>query len=170
MTWNFASINETIHKSKRFHYDAPKDVPFDFRKFVDDRDARIHVLNGAYESNWAKDGIDLIHGWAKFVSDHELEITPNDGSEKYHLQADHICIATGGYAVKPGDIEGAEHGITSDEYFSIKELPKKMVFVGAGYIAVELAGVMAALGVETHMFIRGNTFLRKFDPMVSRTA
>jgi len=166
MTWNFASINETIHKSKYYHYDATKGVPFDFHKFVDDRDSRIKTLNGAYESNWAKDGVDLIHATAKFLSDHELEITPNDGSEVYTLSADHITIATGSYATVPKDIEGAKHGITSDEYFLIKELPKSMVFVGAGYISVELAGVMAALGVETHMFIRGETFLRKFDPMV----
>jgi glutathione reductase (NADPH) len=67
------------------------------------------------------------------------------------------------------DIKGAEYGITSDDFFSIKTLPKKMVFVGVGYISVELAGVMNALGVETHMFIRGSTFLRKFDPMAQDT-
>lgn len=144
ITWNFASINETIEKAKHYHYDTKK-VPFDFRKFVEDRDARIKVLNGAYENNWAKDGIDLIHARASFVSDHELEVTPNDGSEPYRIKADHICIATGSFATVPSDIEGSEHGITSDEFFSIKELPKRMVFVGAGYIAVELAGVMAAL-------------------------
>lgn len=77
-----------------------------------------------------------------------------------------MCIATGSYPTKPAEIKGSEHGITSDEYFLIKHLPKKMVFVGAGYISVELAGVMNAIGVETHMFIRGDTFLRKFDPMV----
>jgi glutathione reductase (NADPH) len=133
---------------------------------VEKRDARINVLNGAYENNWAKEGIDLIHGTATFLTDHELEIKPNDGSEPYKMHAEHICIATGSYPTKPGDIKGSEHGITSDEYFLIKHLPKKMVFVGAGYISVELAGVMNAIGVETHMFIRGDTFLRKFDPMV----
>lgn len=119
MTWNMASINESLHKSKYYHYDT-KDVPFNFSKFVEDRDARIRTLNGAYERNWAKDGIDLIHARATFVSDHELEIKPNDGSESYRLKADHICIATGSYATVPKDIEGAEHGITSDEYFLIK--------------------------------------------------
>ena len=133
---------------------------------MEKRDAKIKTLNGIYESNWAKEGIDLYHGTAKFLSDHEMEVTPKDGSEPFRVRADHICIATGSFPTKPQEIKGAEHGISSDEYFSIRHLPKKMVFVGAGYISVELAGVMNAIGVETHMFIRGNTFLRKFDPMV----
>lgn len=124
------------------------------------------MLNGAYESNWAKDGIDLVHGHASFVSDKEIEVKPTDGSQSYRLTADHICIATGSYPTLPSKIEGHEHGITSDEFFLLKELPRTMVFVGAGYIAVELAGMMAALGVEVHMLIRGKTFLRKFDPMI----
>jgi glutathione reductase (NADPH) len=62
-----------------------------------------------------------------------------------------------------------EFGITSDGFFDIEDLPKKMAFVGAGYIAVELAGVMNAIGVETHMFVRGKTFLMSFDPMVQDT-
>jgi glutathione reductase (NADPH) len=123
-------------------------------------------LNGIYEKNWANEGIDLYHGTAKFLSDHEMEVTPNDGSEVFRVRADHITIATGSFPTKPQKIKGSEHGISSDEYFLIKHLPKKMVFVGAGYISVELAGVMNAIGVETHMFIRGNTFLRKFDPMI----
>ena len=78
-------------------------------------------------------------------------------------------IATGGCPVRPKDIPGAEYGITSDGFFDIEKLPKKIAFVGAGYIAVELAGVMNAIGVETHMVIRGETFLRNFDPMIQRT-
>lgn len=92
-----------------------------------------------------------------------------DGSGKIKISAPHICIATGSFPTILSDIKGAEYGITSDDFFSIKTLPKKMVFVGAGYISVELAGVMDALGVETHMFTQGSTFLRKFDPMVQDT-
>lgn len=69
----------------------------------------------------------------------------------------------------PNDIPGAKHGITSDGFFDIETLPKKVAIVGAGYIAVELAGVLNAIGVEVHMFIRGQTFLRKFDPMIQTT-
>lgn len=69
----------------------------------------------------------------------------------------------------PTDVPGASHGITSDGFFDFEELPKSVAIVGAGYIAVELAGILRAMGVEVHMFIRGKTFLRKFDPMVQET-
>ncbi|KAJ4508058.1 Glutathione reductase [Exophiala dermatitidis] len=169
MTWNFSSINETIKAGKHYGYNFDNGYTFDFKSFVEKRDARIKVLNGAYENNWAKEGIDLIHGSATFVSEHEMEVKPHDGSEPFRITAPHITLATGSYATTPKGIPGSEYGITSDEYFQIKHLPKKMVFVGAGYIAVELAGVMNAIGVETHIFIRHNTFLRKFDPMIQET-
>ena len=103
------------------------------------------------------------------MDNHILEIKPNDGSPTYQITAPHITIATGSYPTKPEGIKGSEYGITSDDFFSIKYLPKKMVFVGAGYISVELAGAFNAVGVETHIFIRHDTFLRKFDPMVQET-
>jgi glutathione reductase (NADPH) len=119
MTWNMASVNEMLDHSKAYHYDTAK-TNFSFAKFVDDRSARIKQLNAAYERNWAKDGAELVHAHATFVSDHELEIKPNDGSEAYKVSADHICIATGSYATTPKDIPGSDHGITSDEFFLIK--------------------------------------------------
>lgn len=170
MTWNFASINETIKAGKHYGYDfGEKPVPMDFTSFVEKRHARINVLNGAYENNWSKEGIDLVHGTATFVDKNTMTVKPNDGSEPYQIKSKHIVVAVGGYPTKPEKIPGSEYGITSDDYFEIKHLPKKMVFVGAGYIAVELAGVMNAIGVETHLFIRHETFLRKFDPMVQET-
>jgi glutathione reductase (NADPH) len=169
MTWNFASIQEAVNAGRHYGYKFGDGNSSDFKEFVEKRDARIKVLNGAYESNWAKEGIDLIQGTATFISAHEMEVKPKDGSEPFRITAPHITIATGGFPIKPEGIKGSEHGITSDEYFLIKHLPKKMVFVGAGYIAVELAGVMHAIGVETHLFIRHDTFLRKFDPMIQDT-
>jgi glutathione reductase (NADPH) len=169
MTYNMATINENLKYGKHYGYDIPKNVPFNFGEFVDKRQARIKVLNGAYESNWAKEGIELIKGTATFIDKNTMEVDLKDGSGKMKISAPHICIATGSYPTKPPGIKGAEYGIASDDFFSIKVLPKKIVFVGAGYISVELAGIMNALGVETHMFIRGATFLRKFDPMVQET-
>ncbi len=169
LTYNMASINEAVKQGKHYGYDLEHKTPFNYGEFVDKRSARIKVLNGAYESNWAKEGIELIHGTATFIDKNNMEVTLKDGSGKIKITAPHICIATGSYPTKPESIKGYDYGITSDDFFSIKKLPKKMVFVGAGYISVELAGVMNALGVETHMFIRGKTFLRKFDPMVQDT-
>ncbi|KAK2751034.1 Glutathione reductase [Myotisia sp. PD_48] len=168
MTWNFASINETLHAGHHYGYDIPKNIALDYGYFKRKRDAVITRLNGIYERNWNREGIDLVHGTASFVSQNELEIDLQDGSGKTRVTAPHILVATGGYPIVP-NIPGAEHGITSDGFFEIEELPPKFAVVGAGYIAVELAGVMQAVGVETHMFIRGNTFLRKFDPMVQET-
>ena len=169
MTYNMATINENLRYGQHYGYNIPQDIPFDFGEFVDKRTARIKVLNGAYESNWEREGIELIHGTATFIDKNNMEVTLKDGSGKIKISAPHICIATGSFPTKPQNIKGSEYGITSDDFFSIKKLPKKMLFVGAGYIAVEIAGIMNALGVETHMFIRGTTFLRKFDPMVQDT-
>jgi len=126
-------------------------------------------LNAAYERNWNREGIELVHGTASFTGTKEIEVQFNDGSPNAKYTANHILIATGGHPVVPNDVEGAEHGITSDGFFDIEQLPKKIAVVGAGYIAVELAGVLNAIGVEVHMFIRGNTFLRTFDPMIQAT-
>lgn len=145
-----------------YGYDIPQDIKVDFAAFKKKRDEDVKRLNGAYERNWSRENIDLIHGTAVFKDKKTIEVDGND------YTAPHILIATGGRPVWPG-MPGAEHGISSDGFFDIEKLPKKMAFVGAGYIAVELAGVMNAIGVETHMFIRGETFLRNFDTMVQET-
>ncbi|KAJ5901720.1 Glutathione reductase eukaryote/bacterial [Penicillium taxi] len=168
MTWNFGTINETLHIGKSYGYDIPDNIKFNYKEFKEKRDASIKRLNGMYERNWGREGIDLIHGRAGFVEPKVIEVALADGSGTARYTAKHILIATGGRPSIP-DVPGAEHGITSDGFFEIEELPPKIAVVGAGYIAVELAGVMNAVDVETHMFIRGETFLRKFDPMVQKT-
>ena len=168
ITWNFASVSEMLKDGVHYGYDIPQDIKFNFAEFKRKRDDNIKGLNGAYESNWSKEHIDMIRGTATFKSQKEIEVDLQ-GGEKEVYTAPHILIATGGHPVKPKGIPGSELGIDSDGFFDIDDLPKKMAFVGAGYIAVELAGVMAAIGVETHLFIRGKTFLRNFDPMVQET-
>ena len=168
MTWNFVSINEALHVGKYYGYDIPEYTDIDYGQFKKTRDAVIKRLNGSYERNWNMEGIDLVHGRAHFVEPKTIEVDFSDGSGKRRYAAKHILIATGGHPVIP-NIKGAEHGISSDGFFEMEELPRKWAVVGAGYIAVELAGVLAAVGVETHMFIRGDTFLRKFDPMIQNT-
>ncbi|KAJ5211017.1 Glutathione reductase eukaryote/bacterial [Penicillium cf. griseofulvum] len=168
MTWNFATINETMHIAKNYGYDIPNDVTKNYTQFKNTRDAVIKRLNGAYENNWGREGIDLVHGRAGFAEPHTIEVKLADGSGTARYTAPHILLATGGRPSIPS-VPGAEHGITSDGFFELEELPPKIAVVGAGYIAVELAGVMNAVDVETHMFIRGETFLRKFDPMIQKT-
>jgi glutathione reductase (NADPH) len=168
MTWNFATINEMLHLGKNYGYDIPANISINYNHFKKTRDAVIKRLNGAYESNWSREGIDLVQGRAGFVEPNTIEVKLADGSGTARYTAPHILIATGGRPNLPA-VPGAEHGITSDGFFEMEELPRKMAIIGAGYIAVELAGVMNAVDVETHMFIRGENVLRKFDPMIQKT-
>ncbi|KAI1373802.1 hypothetical protein F4677DRAFT_189672 [Hypoxylon crocopeplum] len=166
ITFNAAALAEAIHDSKAYGFSVQETKPFDFTTFKHKRDAYIKRLNGIYERNLANDKVEYVHGWAKLLSRNEVEITLDDGS-KTTVRANKILIAVGGEPTKPpSNIPGAEHGIDSDGFFDIDTLPKKVALVGAGYIAVEFAGMFNALGTETHLFIRHKTFLRAFDPMI----
>ena len=166
MSWNFASVNEMMHDSKHYGFKLSEPVKFDWAEFKHKRDARIKVLNGIYEKNWAGEGVTLVKGTAKFTGPKEIEVEMVGSKEKVKYTAKHICIAVGGYPTIPKGIPGSEYGTSSDGFFDIEELPKKVALVGAGYIAVEFAGIFNALGCETHLFIRNQTFLRTFDPMI----
>ena len=106
-------------------------------------------------------------GWASFVNKNEVKITRDDGTS-YNVKAKKVVVAVGGRPTIPSDdkIPGASHGINSDGFFEIEEQPKRVAVVGAGYIAVELAGVFNTLGTETHLMIRHDKVLRTFDPML----
>ncbi len=81
------------------------------------------------------------------------------------LEGRHIVIATGGYPAVP-DLPGAELGITSDGFFELDACPRRTAIVGSGYIAVELAGMLAALGSQVSFFARHDSLLRRFDAML----
>ncbi|KAF3921248.1 hypothetical protein ABW21_db0205570 [Orbilia brochopaga] len=165
--WNAASIAETLHDAAGYGFNVDQKGPFDWFSFKHKRDAYIKRLNGIYERNLNKDNVEYISAHASLVSKDEVVLKAIDGSEESKIiRAKKILIATGGYPSIPTEIPGAELGISSDGFFDLETLPKKVAVVGAGYIAVELAGIFNALGTETHLFIRGETFLRKFDPMI----
>lgn len=140
---------------------------FSFAKLVENRQAYISRIHGSYNNVLAKNNVDVIQGFAKFVNKNTLEITLANG-ETEQVSADHILIATGGRPTRP-TIKGAEYGIDSNGVFALSELPKRVAIVGAGYIAVELAGVMNSFGVETHLFVRQHAPLRNFDPLIVET-
>lgn len=136
---------------------------FDWKKFLHDKDVEIARLSGIYVTNLRKAGADLLHGRAHIVDAHTVEVLPKDGSKDAGIYtARKILIATGGRPVKP-DFPGAEFGVTSDEAFHLPKLPKSIMIVGGGYIAVEFAGIFAGLGVETTVLYRGANILRGFD-------
>lgn len=165
--WNAASIAETIrHDAKAYGFSVDESAPFDWPAFKKKRDAYIVRLNGIYEKNLNNDKVEYIHGRATITSHNEAEVTLDDGS-KQTIKTKHLLVAVGGHPTKPTDkIPGAELGIDSDGFFEIEQQPKKVAIVGAGYIAVEFAGMFHALGTETHLFIRHDKFLRTFDPMI----
>ena len=165
VTWHAAAVAETINESAAYGFHVKETAPFDWCTFKQKRDAFVKRLNGIYERNLNNDKVEYIHGRAHFTSPNSVEVSLDDGS-KASINAKKILIATGGYPSMPKDIPGWEHGINSDGFFDISKRPKKVALVGAGYIAVEMAGMFNALGSETHLFIRQNTFLRTFDPMI----
>ena len=168
VTFNAASIAETIHQAKAYGFSVSETAPFNWTTFKNKRDAYVKRLNGIYERNLTKDNVEYVHGWAKLVSKNEVEVTQDDGTKSV-VRAKKILVATGGHPTSPPSIPGAEHGIDSDGFFEIATQPKKVAIVGAGYIAVEFAGMFNTLGTETHLFIRHKHFLRSFDPMIQET-
>ena len=108
--------------------------------------------------------MDYIRGRAHFASPNQVEVI-NASKETTSYTASKILIATGGRPLIP-NVPGAEHGISSNGFFELEQQPRRVALVGAGYIGVELAGMFASLGSETHFIIRGDTVLRSFDPMI----
>lgn len=169
--WHAADLFEKFHNhAKGYKMTGGENTVFDWSAFVEQRDAYIRRLNQIYATNWAKDGVEYHKGYGRLLSKNQVEVELEDKS-KYVLEADHINIATGGYPIIPSEdkIPGASLGITSDGFFELKEQPKRVVVVGAGYIAVELAGIFNALGTQTHLLIRGDTVLRTFDETIQQT-
>ena len=164
VTWYAASVAETIKDAKNYGFNVEQTKPFDWPMFKEKRDAFVKRLNGIYEKNLLNDKVEYFHGLARFVDPHRVKVTLDDNSE-IDIKAKKILVAVGGHPDLP-EIPGAQHGITSDGFFELAEQPKKVAVVGAGYIAVELAGMFHALGTETHLFIRHDKFLRTFDPII----
>jgi glutathione reductase (NADPH) len=168
VTYNAAALAEAIHDSKAYGFSVEETAPFDWSTFKTKRDAYIQRLNGIYERNLNNDKVDYVHGWARLTSKNQAEVTLDDQS-KVLINAKKILVAVGGKPTIPPEIPGAEYGTNSDGFFDISTQPKKVAIVGAGYIAVEFAGMFNALGTETHLFIRHDTFLRNFDPMIQES-
>jgi glutathione reductase (NADPH) len=168
ITFNAAAFAEAIHDSKAYGFSVEQTAPFDWSSFKAKRDAYIKRLNGIYERNLGNDKVEYLHGWGRLLSKNQAEVSLDDGS-KVIVNAKKILVAVGGKPTPPPAIPGGELGINSDGFFEIEKQPKKVAIVGAGYIAVEFAGMFNALGTETHLFIRHDTFLRSFDPMIQES-
>lgn len=155
ITWHAAQISEFAHLASDYEFNDLK-PRLNYARFVEKREAFIAKLNGIYQRGLDNANVDSVTGYAKFIDKNHILV--NDQT----YTAGHIIIAVGGEPAIP-NIPGAEFGIDSDDFFALQHLPSSVAIVGSGYIAVEIAGVLNALGVETHLLIRKNRFLRQID-------
>jgi glutathione reductase (NADPH) len=132
---------------------------YDHALFMDRMHREIDRLSGIYARNVRNAGAELIDDRAEFIDAHTLRLVKSGRT----VTAGKILIATGGRPVMPKEVEGIEHAISSNDMFHLDGLPKHILIVGGGYIAVEFAGIMSGLGVETCLVYRGATVLRGFD-------
>ncbi len=159
--WYAGQISDALNYAHDYGFNVSK-KGFDWARLINNREAYIERIHAAYQRGFDANKVTVINGFAKFVNKNTVEVA----GQLY--TADHITIATGGRPTIP-TIEGAEYGITSDGFFALTEQPEKVAVVGAGYIAVELAGVFHALGSQTHLLVRNEKPLRNFDEMLSTT-
>jgi glutathione reductase (NADPH) len=156
--WFGANIAHTLADAQGYGFTIGE-TGFDWSKLKAARDAYVSGINTWYHTYLADSNIEELAGHAAFVDAHTLEVA----GERY--SADHIVISTGGAPSVP-DTPGAELGITSDGFFELEALPRRVAVVGSGYIAVELAGMLNALGSDVTMLLRREHLLRSFDPML----
>ena len=154
--WYGAQVAETLHRyAGEYGFDVTINK-VDFATLKANRQAYIDRIHGSYERGFDNNGVERVYEYARFIDPHTVEVAG------VRYTAPHILIATGGHALYP-NIPGSEYGITSDGFFELDEVPKRTAVIGAGYIAVEVAGVLNALGSDTHLFVRKDRPLRTFD-------
>eukprot|EP00968_Pinguiococcus_pyrenoidosus_P019169 scaffold2038_cov259-Pinguiococcus_pyrenoidosus.AAC.2 len=156
--YNAATLNELMHEANEFGFSGV-DPKLDWAELKRRRDKYVLRLNGIYERNLDNSDVTVIEGDAKLEGNGKVRV----GDQVY--SAPNILIAVGG---KPAelDIPGKELLSTSDDFFDLEEQPGKVAVIGAGYIAVEMAGIFNGLGSDTSLFVRGSRPLRKFEEFI----
>ena len=157
--WYAANLAHAVDAASDFGIPAQRGVT-DWQKLVSGRNDYITNINRYWDGYVADSGITRIDGSARFVDARTVEV---DGQ---HYSAGHIVIATGGHPIVPR-VPGADLGITSDGFFALAEQPRRVAIIGAGYIGVELAGVLRALGSEVSLVALEARVLEAFDGMIS---
>ncbi len=153
-----AHFSEDFEQASGFGWSLGE-ANFDWATLIANKNREIERLNGIYRNLLTNSGVSLFEGHARIVDAHTVEVNGQRHS------AERILIATGGWPQIP-DIPGREHAISSNEAFFLKQLPKRVLVVGGGYIAVEFASIFHGLGSRTSLLYRGDLFLRGFDGAV----
>ncbi len=160
--WNAAELAHGLHDAPGYGFGI-EGATHDWAALKRARDAYILRLNGIYERNLASRKVELVRAFARFAGPGAVEVGGRTAT------ASHIVIATGGRPLLP-NIPGAELGITSDGFFELERRPERVAIAGSGYIAVELAGIFAALGTRVTLAIRGESVLKHFERMLGEAA
>lgn len=153
-----AHFAEDFEQAQGFGWSLDQ-AQFDWPTLIANKNREIERLNGIYRNLLVNSGVTLLEGHARLLDGHSVEL----GGKRY--SAKHILIATGGWPHVP-DIPGREHAIDSNQAFFLPQLPKRVLVVGGGYIAVEFASIFNGLGAQTSLLYRGELFLRGFDGAV----
>jgi glutathione reductase (NADPH) len=156
--WYAAKLAHAVDDAAAFGIPARRGET-DWGRLVAGRDRYIRNINGYWDGYVRDSGITHIRGRARFVEAGRIEV------EGQAYSADHIVIATGGRPIVP-PVPGAELGITSDGFFALDRQPRRVAVIGGGYIGVELAGVLRALGSDVTLVALEDRVLELFDPMV----
>ena len=151
---------ELFHASQGYGWNIQQSQSFNWETLRDNKTQEIRRLNGIYQNLLSNSGAQIIKGRASLESPNQVSVNGQTYS------AENILIATGGWPYIP-EFEGSDLAISSNEMFTLEQLPEKAVVVGGGYIAVEFAGILNGLGVKTDLIYRGDRLLKSFDPQCS---
>ena len=159
--WNGAQVAHALEDAADYGFRIAG-REFDWATLKRNRDEHVRELNAAYARHLASNKVEVVHAEARFVGPRTVEVAGN------RYSADHVIVATGGHPIVP-DLPGAHYGITSDGFFELEALPRKVAIVGAGYIAAEFSGVLHALGSQVTVVLRRERLLGSFDPILRET-
>ena len=155
-----AEFSQYFNDSKGYGWTV-KDVNFDWQQMVTARNNEVDRLEVIYKKNLKNSGVEIYENFAKLKGLNEVEL-----DNKKVVEAKHILLATGGRPNRP-EFEGVDLTKSSDDIFMMKNLPKKIVIYGAGYIACEFASIFNGLGADVTLVYRGENLLRGFDYDIS---
>ncbi|MDX8351238.1 FAD-dependent oxidoreductase [Cognatiyoonia sp. IB215182] len=151
-----SSFSEMFEDARSYGWDLT-DGPFHWPHFSEKLNSELDRLEGIYRKLLDGSNVAIFDGRASLKDPHTVALSTGE-----EITAKHILVATGGRPVVP-ETPGAELGITSNEIFQLKEMPKSILIIGGGYIASEFAGILNGLGVKVTQFYRGAQILRGFD-------
>ena len=156
--WTAANLAHSVEDALGYGF-AAQLGDFGWARLKQARDEYIRRLNAGYEKGLAGNKVEVVQGFARFVAPKTVEVNGRT------ISAEHVVIAVGGRPIVP-DVPGVEFGITSDGFFELEQRPQRVLMVGAGYVSVEFAGVLCALGTRVTLVLRRDHFLNSFDEML----